>query len=325
MKIDLEDIVKTLKEKNNFYILTHKSPDGDTLGSAFALCLALQKINKNVKVLCSDEIPERYDILYKNAKKQNFDPAFIISVDIADTQLLGDRLLCYSNTIDLCIDHHPSNKKYSKCWYIEEHSAANVEIIYKIIKMMGIDFDPYIATCIYTGISTDTGCFRNANTTSRLYKIAAEMIDNGADAFKINKIMFDTKSKAQLYLERICIDNMEFFCKDKCAVISLTDKQIKQSGASESDCEGLSSIPRKVDGVLVGIFIKETDPNVFKISVRTDELIDASKICSKFDGGGHKCAAGCTIPGSLPDVKEKIISAVCKTIGEENEWNNNNK
>lgn len=325
MKIDLEYIVEILKEKNNFYILTHKSPDGDTLGSAFALCLALQKINKKAKVLCSDEIPEKYDILYKNIKKQNFAPEYIISVDVADTQLLGDKLSCYSNNIDLCIDHHSSNNNYSKYWYVEEHSAANTEIIYKIIKMLGIDFDSDIATCIYTGISTDTGCFRHTNTTSRSYRIAADMIDNGADAFKINKIMFDSKSKSQLYLERISIDNMEFFCNDKCAVISLTDKQIKQSGASESDCDGLSSIPRKVDGVLVGIFIKETEPNIFKISVRTDESIDASKICSNFNGGGHKCAAGCVISGNLPDVKEKIISSVCKTIGEKNEWNNNNK
>lgn len=316
MEITIDKIVNELKENNNFYILTHKSPDGDTLGSAFALCYALQIINKNAKVLCNDEIPFKYEFLYKNIKTQDFKPNYIISVDVADTQLLGDNLLCYANNIDLCIDHHASNQHYARMWYVEENSAANAEIIYKILKKLNIKINSNIADCIYTGISTDTGCFRHTNATSRSYRIAANMIDNGANAFKINKIMFDTKSKARLCIEKNAIESLEFFCKNKCAVISVTKDELDKVHANESDCDGLSSIPRKIEGVLVGILIKEKEPNIFKISLRTDESIDASQICSKFGGGGHKCAAGCVIKGSLNQVKNQLIPFICETIGD---------
>ena len=198
MKIELKDIEKVLKENDNFYILTHKSPDGDTLGSAFALCFALQKMNKNAKVLCSDVIPEKYKFLYENLEIQNFNPKYIISVDVAEAQLLGDILNCYANQIDLSIDHHMLNQKFAKLWYIDSTAAATAEIIYEIIRKLEVRLDFNIAKCIYTGVSTDTGCFKNANTSARSHRIAAKMIDLGVDNFKIDKIMFDTKSKTKL-------------------------------------------------------------------------------------------------------------------------------
>ena len=303
MNTSLHEISKTLKENNNFYILTHKSPDGDTLGSAFALCFALQKLKKNAKVLCNDEISKKYDFLFENIEEQNFEPNYIISVDVSDTALLGEKLYCYADKIDLCIDHHLSNTHFSKNEYIESTSAATAEIIYEIIKNLKIDVDTDIANCIYTGISTDTGCFRHANTTSRSYRIAADMVDFGAKAFQINKIMFDTKSMAKLNLEKIAFESMEFFYQNKCAVISILHEEFIKTGAGESDFDGISSIPRQIEGVLVGVLIKEKEPGIFKISLRTDESVDASKICEKFNGGGHRCAAGCTISGNFLEIK----------------------
>ena len=314
MNITLNEISKILQENNNFYILTHKSPDGDTLGSAFALCFSLQKLNKQAKVLCSDEIPKKYDFLFENIKEQNFESKYIISVDVSDTQLLGEKLSCYADKIDLCIDHHHSNNHFSKFEYVESSSAATAEIIYEIIKSLKVDIDTNIANCIYTGISTDTGCFRHANTTARSYRIAADMIDIGANAFQINKAMFDTKSIAKLSLEKVALESMEFFSQNKCAVISITHEEIIKTGACDSDFDGISSIPRQIEGVLVGVFIKEKEPGIFKISLRTDESIDASKICEKFNGGGHRCAAGCTIFGNLFEVKKQIIVAVSQCI-----------
>lgn len=317
MNTALHEISKILKENNNFYILTHKSPDGDTLGSAFALCFALQKLKKNAKVLCNDEIPKKYGFLFENIEKQNFEPNYIISVDISDTALLGEKLFCYADKIDLCIDHHLSNSHFSKIEYVENTSAATAEIIYEIIKNLKIEIDADIANCIYTGISTDTGCFRHANTTARSYRIAANMIDCGAKAFQINKIMFDTKSMAKFNLEKIALESMEFFYQNKCAVISILHEEIIKSGACcESDFDGISSIPRQIEGVLAGVLIKEKEAGVFKISVRTDESVDASKICEKFNGGGHKCAAGCTILGNFAEVKKQIVSAVGRYIEE---------
>ena len=310
MKIEINDIAKILTEHDNFYILTHKSPDGDTLGSAAALCLALQKMNKNAKVLCSDEIPKKYGFLFEQIKNQDFNPGYIISVDVADTQLLGENLSCYADCIDLCIDHHLQNQQFAKAWYVENRFAATAEIIYEILKTLNIAIDSGIASCIYTGISTDTGCFRHSNATSHSYRAAADMIDFGADAFKINKVMFDTKSRAKLRIEKAAIESLEFFCHDKCAMICLTNEEILKFSTCESDFDGISAIPRKIEGVLVGIFIKEEQPGVFKISMRSDDSIDVSKICANFGGGGHRCAAGCTIRGKLMDVKNKVISQI---------------
>lgn len=316
MDLKINDISKIFKENNNFYILTHKSPDGDTLGSAFALCFALQKINKRAKVLCSDEIPNKYKFLYENIKKQNFNPEYIISVDVAELKLLGEKLYLYSDKIDLSIDHHLSNKNFAKYNYIK-NTAATAEIIYDIIKNSNIEFDLNIANCIYTGISTDTGCFKYSNTTSNSHRICADMIDFGVDSFKINKIMFDTKSKAKLNIEKIVLESLEFFYNNKCAIITIKNEQLSNLCFCESDFDGIAAIPRQIDGVLIGIFIKEKEPCKFKISIRTDKTIDAAKICSTFNGGGHRCAAGCVIAGQLNEVKHKILSVVNKYLGEQ--------
>lgn len=310
MKIEINDIAKILRDNNNFYILTHKSPDGDTLGSAAALCLALQKMAKNAMVLCSDEIPKKYGFLFKYVKNQNFEPSYIISVDVADTQLLGENLSCYADRVDLCIDHHLMNQHFARISYVESGFAATAEIIYEIINALDVNIDTDIASCIYTGISTDTGCFRHSNATSNSYRVAADMIDRGANAFEINKVMFDTKSRAKLSLEKVALESFEFFYHNKCAMITLTNEEIIRSGACSSDFDGLSAIPRQIEGVLIGVFAKEEQPGIFKVSMRTDAAIDASKICANFNGGGHRCAAGCTICGDLVDVKNRIISQI---------------
>ncbi|MDQ5983128.1 MAG: Bifunctional oligoribonuclease and PAP phosphatase NrnA [Eubacteriales bacterium SKADARSKE-1] len=310
MNISLDEICSFLKTRNNFYILTHQYPDGDTLGSANALCRALQKTGKNARVLCSDKIPKKYSILSRGIKKQEFEADYIISVDVADTQLLGENLLKYSDKIDLCIDHHESNKAFAKMQYIEGSSAATAEIIYELINLLGVKIDKQIAVCIYTGITTDTGGFKYANATPRSYRISADMLEKGIDACSINRIMFDTKSRSRLEIERQVLDTMEFFYESRCAVIHVTREMIKKAKANESDIEGLASIPRQVEGVLVGVTLREQKDGVFKVSVRTEEDISAAAICENFGGGGHQGAAGCNLPYDLDVAKKKIVDAV---------------
>ena len=312
----VEDIAEFLKKENCFYILTHQSPDGDTLGSACALCKALQKLNKKAKIFCSDEISSKYDYLFDGLKQQNFNVACIVAVDIADTQLLGENLMKYQDRIDLCIDHHPSNTHYAKNYYIDETAAATTEIIYDIINQMGVYIDKDIANSIYTGICTDTGCFRYSNATSKTFRLAADVIDYGADYFYINKIMFDAKSKSKLELEKLVLQTLEFHFNDRCAVINVTREMMERTDCVESDTEGLSSIPRKVENVIAGITIREKDKDVYKISLRTESPLDASKICKVFNGGGHARAAGCKINGTLDFVREKILLEIEKELEE---------
>lgn len=311
MNITLSEISSLLCSKDNFYILTHQYPDGDTLGSGFALCMALQKMGKMAKVLCNDEIPKKYNILSNNIKTQNFTPQYIISVDVADTQLLGEKLQQeYRDKIDLSIDHHSSGKNFAKFSYTEPNSAATAEIIYALLNLMNVEIDKNIATCLYTGISTDTGCFKYANATARSYRIAADLLETGIDACGINRLMFDMKSRERLEIEREVLDSMEFFYNNKCALVYTTLEMMKKAHVTDSDIEGLASIPRQVEGVLIGITMREKKDGTFKISVRTDETISANLICERFGGGGHPCAGGCSIAGNLNEVKQKIINEI---------------
>lgn len=315
MENNLYKIADILKQKNNFYILTHKSPDGDTLGSAFALYYCLKKLGKKSKVLCSDVIPSKFNILRKNVINENFEPDCIVAVDIADTTLLGQELEKYSDKIDICIDHHSINQDFAKLSYINSNASANCENIFELINLLKVKIDQDIANCLYTGISTDTGCFKYSSVTSNTHLIAAKLIDSGAENAKINKLMFDTKTKSQIKLEKLTLDTLEFFHDFKCALIYVDKEIMQKSGAKDYETDFLSALPRKIEGVLVGITVKEKASGVYKISVRTDDKISSAKICSNLGGGGHQCAGGCTVSGvSLNEAIDKIKKIVEKEL-----------
>lgn len=309
--ISINEVADVLTKNDFFYILTHQSPDGDTLGSAYALLRSLQKLNKHAKVLCSDKIADKFSYLYSEVNIEDFDAKFIVSVDVADPALLGDKLAVYKDRVDLCIDHHESNKNYADKSFVDPKAAATAEIMYDIIKLLGVDIDIPIASCIYTGISTDTGCFKYQNATARTHKIASELLELGLEAYKINRLMFDTKSKAKIYLEKLVMDTLEFHFNDKCALIYITNDMVEKSGVDDSEVDGFASMPKCVEGVLIGITIRQKGNNIYKVSVRTQDGIKANAICENFGGGGHKAAAGCSIEGELLEVKEKILK-VCE-------------
>lgn len=314
--VSLKEIADALLENDYFYILTHRYPDGDTLGSAAALLRALNKMGKHAKVLCNDEIAEKFEYLFDCVKDEDFSPKFIISVDVADLDLLGEKLSVYKDRIDICIDHHESNSILAKQCYVDPKAAATAEIIYDLIELLNVDIDIPTASCIYTGISTDTGCFKYSNTTSKTHKIAARLLDIGVDAYKINKVMFDTKSKARIELEKLVMDTLEFAFDDRCALICITSDMIEKSKVDDSEVEGFASIPICIDGVLVGITVREKENGLYKVSVRTGKEIQANLICEHFGGGGHKAAAGCSIKGQLDEVKKKILSVCIDRIKE---------
>ena len=185
----LNQIAQILENQDNIHVLCHQYPDGDTIGSAAALCLAFLQKGKRAKLICDDEIPSKYNYITDCLNKEDFKAEFIIAVDVADENLLGD-LDRYKGNIDVCIDHHKKNSNYAKMCFVDPDAAATTEIIYKLLNLMHIDITPCIAECLYTGITTDTGCFKYPNATYETYLLAAEMIKCGARASMINKIMF---------------------------------------------------------------------------------------------------------------------------------------
>ena len=311
MNISLDRAVGILRAADDIEILSHHYPDGDTLGSAAALCRALQKMGKKAVCRCSDGISPKYGFLFEGLEPQRFRPGFVVSVDVADIKLLGAQFAAkYAGKIDLCIDHHGSHQPFAAATYVDSGAAATCEIIYEIISRLGAGLDTVSSRAVYTGITTDTGCFRYSNTTARTHEIASRVMKLDVDFAEINRRMFDTKSRARLEMERSVLDSIEFHFGDRCAVVVISRAMIEKSGADEGDLEGLSSIPRQVEGVDVGVTMREKKTGGYKISLRTLPPVDAAAICMKFAGGGHTAAAGCTIDEPMEQAKAKILGAV---------------
>ena len=309
MRIDVKQCADILKAQNNILILTHAHPDGDTLGCGFALLRALLQLGKTARVMNDDEIPAKYSYLYSDLKQQEFAEDFVVAVDVATENLLGSLQYKYASKIDLCIDHHMTNTEYAKDLLLRDAPAA-CEIVYDVINALGVKIDPAIAGCLYTGISTDTGCFRYASTTAHSYSLAAELITCGADNGMINRKMFETKTKSYVNLERLALNGLRLFCNDRVAVITVTQEMYEKTGSNEQETEALAPLTRQIEGVEIGITIREKKDKTCKASIRTYESVNAADLAKAFGGGGHAQAAACRFDCSVEEA-EKLIIAKC--------------
>lgn len=317
MDITVKEAAKQLRHADHILILSHRSPDGDTLGCAAALAAALMQLGKQVRCACSDEVPEKFSDLFAGIPR--FDPAepkeqfradFLVSVDIASTGLFGDALSAYADRVDLCIDHHLGNDDFARLRCLDASAAATGEILYAVLLQLGTDINPHIANCLFTAITTDTSCFKYPNTTSRTLRIAADLIDCGADAADINRRMFDTMSQARLALERLALDRLESHFGGRCVTLDLPRALVKETGAKGSDLDGITGLPRQVEGALIGITIRERKDGGYKLSLRGQPPVNCSEICQRFGGGGHRGAAGCVFDHlPLEEVKRRILTA----------------
>ena len=318
MLITAQQASDELLAHDDILIISHMSPDGDTLGCAFALYHALFAVGKRVKIRCSDELPDRFSYLYTGYVDSEFEEQYVVSVDLAAIQLFGEKLNSYTSKVDLCIDHHPSNDLYAKKTYLNASAAAACELIYEVIVLMNITVTKQIADCIYTGIATDSGCFKYSNTSPNTHIVAAKLFECGADYEHINRSLFDTKSKMRVRVEQHVLSRMEFFCEDKIAMITINQQTVEDTQADETELDGLSGLPRMIEGVLVGITIREKTLNAYKVSLRTTAEVDASKVCQEFGGGGHKRAAGCLITEDYDTAKTMLVEVVKKHLYEFN-------
>lgn len=317
-RLTLGQTARFLKKHNNYIILTHASPDGDTLGSAYALYYALNEIGKTACVVCDDVIPQKYDYFARKTDHVLREGATIVAVDVADERLLGGLTEEFGGKVDLCIDHHISNTCFAKNLYLDSNAAATAESMYEIICQMRVNINDITAKAIYTGIVTDTGCFKYSNVTDKTHIIAAKLYEFNIDTADINRRMFDTKSKKLLLLEKMVLEAAEFHFDDKCILLPVTEEMQLKTGCSGTDLEGIAVISRSVEGVKAGITVKQTDSEEFKVSLRTYPPLNASSICKELGGGGHTGAAGATVKGTLQEVKQKVLSVVEKALEEEN-------
>lgn len=312
--LDIASALSRLMKAENILLICHKNPDGDTIGSAAALCRALRGLGKTAAVLCADPIPARYDYMEIERFTGQFTPGYTVAVDVAGIQLFGDAISAYTRRIDMCIDHHSSNAGYADCMLLDASAAAAAEVVYELLTALGIEMTPQIADCLYTGVSTDTGCFKFANTTARTHAIAAKLIEAGANHVRLNMILFESKSRGRVAIERLALESLEYSFDGRCALIYLTKEQIAQAGADNTDLEGITALPRMIEGVQVGITIRQQPAGSYKVSVRTVPEVDAAAICAHLGGGGHRQAAGCELLGSLDNARAALLAEVEKAL-----------
>ena len=314
-KIDIQSTARMLLEKDNILILCHKNPDGDTLGSAAALAHALAGMGKKAYIACHNRIPAKYDYLNIPLAEEGAEIDFVVSVDVAGINLLGESLMEYAHKINLCIDHHGSNGEYAKYLCLKADYPAAAQLMYEVLCEMGCEITPHIADCLYTGILTDTGCFKYSSTTPLTHIIGARLMELGAQHTMLVEKFFMSKTRKAVQLERYMMNNLEYYFDDRCALLVLTREAILDIQPDPTDLDGLSSMPRDFEGVDISILIRPLrEEGSYKLSIRTGETVDACAIASALGGGGHIRAAGCEVIGSIETVKKAILREVENTL-----------
>ena len=308
-----------LMQRDNITLLCHRRPDGDTVGSAFALYYALKTLGKEVRVLCADPLPKLYGYLYPGYKTGRilYEPVeYVVAVDVATAGMLGSLEERYGTMVDLCIDHHPSNSDYAAQTCLWSEAGACAEPVAAIIKAIGLPVSGRIAECIYTGLATDTGGFRYSNTSAGSMRLAAEIMESGVDTARLNTRIFESESKAKVLAEAAMMSALQFYADDRIAVMPVTLAVRAATGVTGEELEDVAGIPRKIEGVLLGITIKEHEDECH-ISLRSKEPVNADEIAKVFGGGGHRFAAGCTIKASVEEAAGLLVAEAIKHLPKE--------
>ena len=309
MKLTRAEAAAFLSQRNDFCILTHRRPDGDTAGSAAALCLGLRIMGKRAHVLKNPEISGKLAFLHEGLTKASPDRKdTLVSVDTAAEYMLtrgftGGKIL-------LRIDHHGTEAGYTENELVDPAAAACGEIVYDILMEMGAALDARIAEALYVAISTDTGCFRFANTTAHTYAVAAACAATGAELYPITQALFDTNSITKLRIQSWIVENTKFMMDGKLAVCALPRALEEQ--ATADDMDNISGFLRSIEGVKLCALLRQLPDGGIRASLRAVPGYDAAAVCRKFGGGGHKGAAGVTLNMPLDQAAQTIEAEMLK-------------
>ena len=314
-RLTSEETAQWLRERDDFLILTHRRPDGDTLGSGAGLCAALREIGKRAYMLPNPETTERYmEYVADYLAPANFVPQTIVTVDTADVGILQVNGEVYADRIDLCIDHHTSNTGYAAYTCLDDAASCG-ETVYDVLMALSGTVSAASALPLYVAVSTDTGCFAYANVTAHTLLVASELVRAGADHAAVNKKLFRTKSKGRIALDGAILSSLDYFADGQIAIAVSTQALMTACGVTEDDLDDVAAMPGQVEGVGIGILVKELPTGACKISVRARPPVDANAICQQFGGGGHRMAAGCQIDASPEEAAKLIVAAAEGALG----------
>ena len=301
-----------LKARNSFLILTHRRPDGDTVGCAGALAQCLRELGKTAYVLDNPEVTPRYlRFVDEYWAPDGYDPEHTIMIDTASKELFPKNAEKYAGDISLCIDHHPSNTLYAEYTCLYDNRASCGEVIYDILLALCGKISPTAAEDLYVALATDTGCFAFANTTANTLRVASLLIEAGAPHRELNRMLFRTKTRGRIKIEGMIYSGLEFYFDGAVAISTITRNMIEQTDANEDDLDDISSLPGSIENVLTGITIRElTGERDCKVSVRSSPLVNSNAICARFGGGGHPMAAGFSMKSSISEIEEMILEVL---------------
>ncbi len=308
----VQETARRLLALEEVLILTHRRPDGDTIGCAAALCLALRQKGKTAYVLPNEDAHGLFDPYFEGVlAPDGFVPQAVVAVDTASLGMLPGSAAPYRESIILCIDHHGSNEGYARETCVDPDAAACGEVLYRIFREMDVTIDDRMALLLYMAIATDTGCFVYSNTTPETHRIAAALMETGFDATWVNKRHFRVKSKKRMQIESRLIQEMDLEQDGTLVFAYVTLELIDQLQATEEDLEDISSFIGLLEGVANAVTVRQLKPEECKISLRTDgKTLNASAVCAHFGGGGHPAAAGCTIQGTPAQAKAAMLDAI---------------
>ena len=310
-KLTRSETAAFLAEHDRYAIVTHRRPDGDTLGCAAALCRGLRKLGKTAHILENPEISDRFRWLHQGLTKEQAEAGdTVVSVDVASPSMLPDRFQCLLGGIALRIDHHGSATSFTEQELVDPGSAACAEIIWDVLGEMGVQPDQAIAEAVYVGTSTDTGCFRYANTCAHTFLTAAGCAQAGARIYELNQELFETNTLAKLKMQGWIVEHMHMLAEGKMAICAIPRQVEQDIGVTQDDMDNISSFPRTVAGVCVAATLRETQEGDVKISVRAIPGYDAAKVTEPFGGGGHKGAAGASLKMSLKEATAAVEKAM---------------
>lgn len=320
----LEEAKAFILNQDRFLVVSHVNPDGDAIGSTLAAGHMLEQLGKSFFMVNEGSVPAKFHMLPNSLKIGNFSatasesiPRFdcVIAVDCADFERIGEVRQWFPEGIPLLnIDHHPTNDGYGSVNVIRSEAAATAEVLYDLAGVLEIVWERPVAECIYTGLLTDTGGFRYSNTTPKVLNIASEMLTYGVNGNRLADQLLERLTFSQVAILRKALATLSFSPDKRIAWMAVTSEDIRETGTEGGDMDGLVNYPRNIEGVEVGLLFKQSDPDTFKVSLRSAGLADVASIAQRFGGGGHVRAAGCTVKGTLQEAVDRIVSEVGRAL-----------
>ncbi len=305
-------------------ITTHASPDGDAIGSLLAMGLALEGRNKKITLYNESPIPAVYTFLPRVHtvtrdlfSASSFDLAVVL--DCGDLQRVGEAAAVISDIPEIInIDHHITNTRFGTSQFIDDNACASTEILWHLFTKMKIEITQEIATCIYTGILTDTGSFRFSNTNRASFEICEKMVACGVNPYHVARYVYGAYSLGRIKLLNLALDTIEISRNGKVSLMSLTRSMMNETNTQVEDTDGLINYARRIRDVKVAVLIQEkmngiqssSEKQSYQVSLRSDETVDVASIATSFGGGGHRSAAGFTIDSTLPEIKNRILKMI---------------